>query len=89
MIEGEWLSPPRIPGEVSLRQTKHVDRKPSKGIVTVAEGSIFFLLPQLEVGALTASLLNALVGVLLIWPLPYRVSRTFTFFISAGSAWVT
>ena len=41
----------------------------------------YFVWPQLEVGALTASLLNALVGVLLIWPLPYRVSRTFTFLL--------
>ena len=64
-------------------------QKPSKEIATIAEGFIYIFWPQSEVGALTASLLNALVGVLLIWPLPYRVSRTFTFFISAGSAWVT
>ena len=63
-----------------------MDRKPSKGIATVAEGSIFFLLPQLEVGALTASLLKAFVGLLLIWLLPYMVSRTFNIF-QIRSAW--
>ena len=37
--------------------------------------------PQWGVGAHTALLMNAFVGLLLIWPLPYMVSRTFRFII--------
>ena len=42
--------------------------------------SIYFW-PQSEVGARIASLLNELVSLLSIWPLPYRVSRTLLFLL--------
>ena len=56
-------------------------QKPSEKIATIAGGFINFVWPQWGVGAHTALPMNAFVGLLLIWPLPYMVSRTFRFII--------